>query len=389
MTRDYYPKVTIVTVVKNIVQARRTEHMRQCIESVRGQDYVGEIEHLIIDGESNDGTLEFLAEFQSDNDFKVLSQRDDGIYDAMNIGFRKATGKYVAFLNSDDYFAKKDAISKSVEALEQASADFSFGNYRLVTQDGEIKSLRTHELGLFFYRMPFNHQTMFVNKEAASKVNFFNSAEYRSAGDYDFVVRLILAGARGIYVNHELIHFREGGYSSEVERTQNECLKLLFDAFYKLNNLSKEETKALFFEGIIPKKLFARLLEITDKSVSNYMNKSCLSFIDEGDKLIYAGQRMSTYFNETSQLDDLSGLYVDINLLSLFINKIRYRFLKTILIGEKRKYYQTKYRMVSFATDTMQREHIKICGLPIVTVYKYGISRVWVICSIPIYVSKI
>ena len=132
-----YPKVTVITATYNLIRAGRAETIVQAIESVHDQKYEGEIEHLIMDGASDDGTLDLLAPFSEQGWIKVVSQKDSGLYDAMNKGLATATGKYTVFLNSDDYWSSELAVQKSVEALERTQADFSYGLYR-VEKNGKM-----------------------------------------------------------------------------------------------------------------------------------------------------------------------------------------------------------------------------------------------------------
>ncbi len=90
--------VTVVTITYNLIKSGREKYVRQCIECVHNQTYQN-IEHIIIDGASSDGTLEIFKDYPW---LKVFSEPDKGIYDAMNKGVAKASGKYIVFLNSDD-----------------------------------------------------------------------------------------------------------------------------------------------------------------------------------------------------------------------------------------------------------------------------------------------
>ena len=113
------PDVTVVTVCFNPLKDGRKELFRKNLDSV--QEQVGvTVEHLIIDGASTDGTLDFLASYNNHNqDIRILSQSDSGIYDAMNRGIALSRGQYITFLNSDDYYHKNDGLVLSVKALQE------------------------------------------------------------------------------------------------------------------------------------------------------------------------------------------------------------------------------------------------------------------------------
>ena len=93
-------KVTVVTITYNLIKSGRSKFFKQCIDSIYSQTY-GSIEHIIIDGNSNDGTLEMLKKEAPKS--LIYSEPDEGIYDAFNKGIKKASGKYIAFLNPYDY----------------------------------------------------------------------------------------------------------------------------------------------------------------------------------------------------------------------------------------------------------------------------------------------
>ena len=106
------PKVTVITATYNLIKNGREKSFRQCVESVHHQTYKN-IEHLIIDGASTDGTLELIAEYEKKGWLRCVSEPDKGMADAMNKGIQKASGEYVIILISDDYYIL-DAIEVSM-----------------------------------------------------------------------------------------------------------------------------------------------------------------------------------------------------------------------------------------------------------------------------------
>lgn len=115
--------VTVVTAVRNLVRAGRSAAVIECLESVHQQDYP-QIEHLVIDGASDDGTLELLRPYETKGWIKIYSEADNGLYDAFNKGLARASGKYINFMNSDDHFIEDRAVSLSVKRLEKAERIF-------------------------------------------------------------------------------------------------------------------------------------------------------------------------------------------------------------------------------------------------------------------------
>lgn len=365
-----YPKVTVVTVVKDIIKNKRESFLLSCISSVAQQKYFGDIEHLIVDGVSSDGTLDLLKKYQKDFKLRIVSKKDTSIYDAMNNGFLTASGKYIVFLNSDDYFSNARAIELSVDKLEKENADFSFGNYRCVDEHG-VKEMRTHELGLFFLRMPFCHQTMFVKASVARTLNYFNAKKYRSAGDYDFVLRVILSGCKGVWVNQELVHFREGGFSANTKISESECLDILESNYKKICNVESGEIMELFYEYKFKHDLFFKIERHVHSSVLYEMNRKCAFFHSEHEYFYYTPEERnkSPFFNPVfvkhANPDTLvvrSNKSIGRTILSKNLYKIAYK----VSFGVMRSKFKSKYKNKKALILQCRRENVAICGLNIV-----------------------
>ncbi len=223
------PVVTVITVTWNLVRSERVDYVRECIESVHAQDYP-EIEHLIVDGASDDGTLDILAEYEQKGWIKCYSEPDAGIYDAMNKGIAKATGKYIAFLNSDDFWHHPKAVSLSVELLEKTNADFSYAPRKLINLDGSLRAYQGAHMAAFYRQMPFGHQTMFTKTSVIREHGGFADDRLKISADYDLVTRLLLSGAKTVYVPLCFTSFRAGGASGSIDDVRRE-----FSAIHEYN----------------------------------------------------------------------------------------------------------------------------------------------------------
>lgn len=267
-----YPKVTVITATYNLIRAGRAETIVQAIESVQSQKYEGEVEHLIMDGASDDGTLDLLSPFSRKGWIKVVSEKDNGLYDAMNKGITIATGKYTVFLNSDDYWSSELAVQKSVESLERTQADFSYGLYR-VEKNGKMGKVDDPSLGIFFLRMPFGHQTMFTRTEVLKEFGGFNTKKYKSAADYDLILNIILSGKRSVYVDLDFVVFRAGGFSSDTQLNQSEVIDSMYSTYSKLSNATKEDCTNFFYNCCCPASLYQILKEKVSHEISIHMEK--------------------------------------------------------------------------------------------------------------------
>ena len=260
------PDVTVITVVRNVLQAGRREKFRQCLESVRAQQGVG-IEHLIVDGASDDGTLEFARAFSPADSafaFRVISQADKGIYDAMNKGLAEARGEYVIFLNSDDFYHDPSGLAKSFQALERTACDFSYAPIRVLraADDRPIDHPNCHpRAGRIFVNMQFSHQSVMFRKSALQGIGGFDLG-YRSAADYDSLLRLILTGHRACCVPCSFVTFRMGGYSSVNQEASQHEAGSIFAALYNRYagaGLTDETGRALLLSAYLPYGLKERL----------------------------------------------------------------------------------------------------------------------------------
>lgn len=250
------PKVTIVTITFNLIKAGREEMFRQCIESVHAQDYKN-IEHIVIDGASKDGSVKLIKEYADKGWISFYSEPDTGIYNAMNKGLKKATGKYIAFLNSDDFFHDKKGVSKTVEALEASKADFSYAACRYLTAEGLYFGNLFPVIGSFFVRMPFSHQTMFTKTSFMRKLNGFDET-FRSAGDYDFVIRSCLSGGKCVEVPCNFVSYRLGGLSdAQQDQSEKECIRSFEKNYEPL--MRGVDYRKLFYDFLMPQELFEKI----------------------------------------------------------------------------------------------------------------------------------
>ena len=214
------PKVTIVTPVFNLIKSGRKDFFRQCVESVHNQTYKN-IEHLIIDGASTDGTLDLIKEYADKGWVRYISEPDKGHVDAMNKGLKMASGEYVAILNSDDYYIL-DAIEVSMNKILAEKADYSSSLTDKITNDNEGRFLFTRGgcFELFFIFTPHNHETMLCKKSVFEKVGYLSEKKYDSFADHDLYAKLIMEDYKPVFINRPLMKNRIMGYTNDFESKQ-------------------------------------------------------------------------------------------------------------------------------------------------------------------------
>jgi glycosyltransferase len=200
------------------------------IESFLRQDHP-EKEMLVIDGESSDATLATVGSFGSDA-IRVLSERDEGVYDAMNKGFRLFQGDAIGFLNSDDTFHDSRVLADIAVAMRDC--DIVYGDLNMVT-DHRSKTLVRSWRGGAFKRYAFQlgwvppHPTFYMRRAVAEKVGEYD-LKYLTTADYDYMLRaLALNDFRVCYLPRVLADFQVGGLSTAEWRVRLrgnlECLQ--------------------------------------------------------------------------------------------------------------------------------------------------------------------
>ena len=188
-------RISIITVCFNAAKT-----IRDALESVAAQQSV-DIEHIVVDGGSVDGTVDIIKEFVSKHSnlqasklhFRWLSEKDNGLYDAMNKGIRMATGDVVGILNADDVLAEDDTLAKIAAAFEAPEIDGTYADIRFVRELGG-KTVR-YCSGKWFRPWMFRfavlpaHPSIFVRRECFEKYGFY-SLDYRICADFEMMLRL-------------------------------------------------------------------------------------------------------------------------------------------------------------------------------------------------------
>jgi len=199
------PLVSIITVCYN--SANTLEHT---INSVISQTHKN-IEYIIIDGGSTDGTQEIIKKYERYINYWV-SEKDEGIYDAINKGISVSTGELVGIINSDDWY-NDNAVEIIVnEYMSQRENDILHGNSILHFKESQYLVLPLLDINRVRYRMPLNHPACFVTKRAYESYGCFD-VKYKIAADYELMLRFYLKGAKFMHVNKVISHMRTGGIS--------------------------------------------------------------------------------------------------------------------------------------------------------------------------------
>lgn len=211
------PLISLITATYNSAST-----IQDTLRSVAAQEYP-RIEHLIIDGLSKDNTLELVGQFPHVQ--KVVSERDRGIYDAMNKGIALATGDIVGIINSDDFYHTPQVLSKVAAMMEQSGAGVLYGDLEYVDAVDTGKVIRHWKSGTYhntrFHRgwMP-PHPTFFVRRELYAQFGGFNT-DLRFSADYELMLRFLVRHRVPVcYLPEVMVRMRMGGASNASLRNR-------------------------------------------------------------------------------------------------------------------------------------------------------------------------
>ncbi len=203
-------KISIITVCYNAGAA-----IERTIQSVLRQNYPA-IEYIVVDGASTDQTLDVIKKFGTKID-KVISEKDQGIYDAMNKGLAISTGDLVYFLNADDTLIDEDVLSGIARVfLGDPSKTLIYGRVKQSNVSGPVElfngqfAIRTLD---DFLQKTICHQAVFAHRSLFSKIGNFD-CQYKYAADYEWLVRAYKYNPNGFfYVDKEIANYVSGGRS--------------------------------------------------------------------------------------------------------------------------------------------------------------------------------
>ena len=212
-------KISIITSCYN-----RVATVRDAIRSVLAQDYA-DIEYIIVDGASTDGSVEAIQEAIAgkEGQVKFVSEPDHGMYEAINKGIRMATGDYIGLVHSDDFLYSSHTISEIAKRLKETRADFLYGDGLFVNPENTDKVVRkwiggTYRLWKVRHGWLPLHPTCYIRREVMEKRGLYNES-YKIAADSDLLFRYLMGGDLSVtYLREYIVRMRMGGLSTDSTR---------------------------------------------------------------------------------------------------------------------------------------------------------------------------
>jgi len=227
------PSITIVTVVFNA-----KEELKKTIESVIGQDYKN-IEYIIIDGGSTDGTLDIIQKYDHVIDYWV-SEKDNGIYDAMNKAVSISKGDYINFMNAGDLFFEINTISKVAPFL---TAELVYGDHAVYFDDSNEINIVDLSNQTNKKDIPFCHQSLFEKRIVLQKYPF--NLNYKISSDYDHYLTCKHENVTIQYIPQVISKFLDGGLSSK------QIKKLLKENYHVSKKYYKFRSKYVYLKRLL------------------------------------------------------------------------------------------------------------------------------------------
>lgn len=245
--------ISIVTVTYNSMKT-----IKDTIASINNQKY-SNIKKIWIDGMSTDGTYEFLKQYK-DNNTILISEKDNGLYDALNKGIQKSSTDLIFFLHSDDFFADDNIVSSVIEIFNNHKPNLVYGNIKMIDENLIEKTIRYWKADKeknyirknFYYKkkilngwMP-PHTSCFYKTEFLKKIGYFN-LNYKISSDYDHLLRLFRSDdLKAFYFNKTIVHMRTGGNSN---RSAIQILKKMKEDYEIINKNKLLNLYTLFMKG--------------------------------------------------------------------------------------------------------------------------------------------
>lgn len=224
-------RISVITVCLN---SEKT--IEDTIKSVLGQTYK-EIEYIIIDGASTDNTMRIVDKYKN-RIAKIVSEKDKGIYEAMNKGLSLATGDVIAMLNSDDFYYDNTVVQRVVDLFEEEGSDAVYGDLQYLDKDDKTKKVRFWKSGkyspkLLQYGWVPPHPTFFAKQELYQQYGYFDT-DFKISADYELMLRFLKRGDIKLsYIAQPLVYMRSGGIAERSLKNKIIGWAELYRAWFK------------------------------------------------------------------------------------------------------------------------------------------------------------
>jgi len=267
------PFVTVITPTHNLLENNQADAFNLLVELLDMQTYPN-IEHLIMDNASTDGTVEFLKDYKNQGYLNFFSEKDTGKFSAYNRGVMHAKGKYITFLSCDDFIHDITSIYDIVNIMEANNADFSFAPAYCRHPEGFV-FLFAPSMQNAFQVLPCARQAMFFKKSMIEKENFFDE-RFKLLADFDFIIRIIMKRYKPVYFDTNYVTYKLGMKAQEnSQRAEEEC-KAIFNKNYRmLYPMNEDVLNKMAKYSEFPKPLLDKLVRYFPEADRDLFYEKC------------------------------------------------------------------------------------------------------------------
>ena len=298
---EEFPLVSVITPVTNLIDSEYIDEFNLLTTLLNLQTYPN-VEHIVIDKASKDGTTQLLLDYKSKGYIQMYSEPDSGRYDALNKGIMHARGKYVAFLNCKDFMHDVTALMDIVNIMEEYDAAYSFSPTYAVHPDGYVFNFEPSMYNVFQV-MPCALQGMVFNKSVLAKEGYFDT-KLKLLADFDLVMRLFMKEYVGVrydktYVTHRI----SNKVLSEPKQAEMECKQIFIKNFRGIYNLTNEIVDKMSATSEFPSDLLEKLAKY-------FPNEQKAEFLDacETMRKIRAGEEVEESEENSETVNDSSNI---------------------------------------------------------------------------------
>lgn len=251
------PFVTIITTTDNLIKNDHADEFNLLVSLLDLQTYPN-IEHLVIDNMSTDGTVEMLKDYKNKGYIQFYSEKDTGKFNAFNKGVMRAKGKYVSFISCDDFLHDITAVYDVVNLLEANNADFSFSP-AYCRHPEDFTFLFAPAMHNVFQVLPCARQGMFFKKSMIEKENYFDE-KFKLMSDFDFIIRIIMKKYKGVYFDSNYTTYKLGEKGVQnPKRVEEETKAIYFKNYRNLYPLNDDTLNKMAGLSEFPKPLLEKL----------------------------------------------------------------------------------------------------------------------------------
>ena len=249
--------LTVIITTHNLLEKNQIDDFNLLIQLLDLQT-LENIETIVIDNQSNDGTVEILKDYKNKGFLTFYSERDTSKFEGFNKGVLRAQGKYVMFLSCDDFIHDITALKTAVELMEQENADFLMSTAYCRHPDDFVFEFPPAIYNIFEVA-PCVRQSMVFKKSAIAKVGYFDE-KFKLVADYDLIIRLVMARCQPVILEKNIVtcKFGEKTYAL-TEKTNEEIARIFFKNYHNLYKLTDDVLEGMIKYSHFPRPLLEKL----------------------------------------------------------------------------------------------------------------------------------